>query len=288
MAETATLFQLPVDPEQFGVLLPPAELRKIDFSALEFSTARRAVIEYIKTYYKDDFNDFVSNNGVIMLVELLSYLTALMSMRADVLSNEAFLPTAQSENAIVNHLALISQKIRRATPASIDMEYSVVTQIDADINIPAGLTYQVRGEDGVNIKYEVYRAPGDFTSPITIPAGKTGVIAHGLEGTTKTYTVKSDGSANQRIVMVGNDILEEPITILVKIGNITYTWDRVDFIETAGPTDKSYEARFFQDELDIVFGNGTYGAIPDNNSTITVRYRTGGGTRGKIDRKSTV
>ena len=72
MADLETFFNLPTDPDEFSVLLPPSALRKIDFSALEFATARRALVEYIKTYFPDDFNDFVSNNGVIMLLELLS------------------------------------------------------------------------------------------------------------------------------------------------------------------------------------------------------------------------
>ncbi len=65
-----TLFNLPDSPEEFGVVLPPADLRRIDFSALDFPTLRRVVIEYIKTYYPDRFNDFSTNNGIIMLTEI--------------------------------------------------------------------------------------------------------------------------------------------------------------------------------------------------------------------------
>jgi hypothetical protein len=50
MAEE-TFFDLPNVPEEFGVKLPTADLRRINFTALEYDTLVRACVEYIKTYY---------------------------------------------------------------------------------------------------------------------------------------------------------------------------------------------------------------------------------------------
>jgi hypothetical protein len=102
MAEE-TFFELPTDPEEFGVVLEPAKLRRIDFSALEFQEIRRATIEYIKTYYPTLFNDFVANNGIIMITELVSYIGGLLSQRSDIIADESFLPTAQTEDAVSQH-----------------------------------------------------------------------------------------------------------------------------------------------------------------------------------------
>jgi hypothetical protein len=277
-----TLFQLPVDPDQFSVLLPPAELRKIDFSALEFATARRAIIEYIKTYYPNDFNDFVSNNGVIMLVELLSYVTGVQSLRGDMLANQGFLPTATSLDAVINHLALINQKIRRATPAVVDMQCSVVSGVGSDIRIPARLQFTIQGQDGP-ITYEIFRAPNDLTSDIVIPSGKRGVIAYGIEGKTETTTISSDGTANQKIIINSNEnVIENPININVVLGESTEEWSQVDSIELAGPNDKAYEVRFFDFRVEFIFGDNNAGAIPDAGADIIITYRLGGGSKGRI------
>ena len=48
------------------------------------------------------------------------------------------LPTAQTEDAVVNHLILINQAIRRATPASVNVECSVTSQVAADLSVPFG------------------------------------------------------------------------------------------------------------------------------------------------------
>ena len=66
-----TLFKLPTEPEEFGVALEPAKLRRLNFSALEFDTMQRAIIEYMKAYFPAQFNDFSANNGIIMLTELV-------------------------------------------------------------------------------------------------------------------------------------------------------------------------------------------------------------------------
>src|SRR5271166_5797792 len=89
-----TLFDLPIAPQGFGVIMPPAQLRRIDFSGLDYDTARRAIIEYIMTYYPAQFNDFVASNGYMMMIELVAAAVAKLSMRSDMLANEAFLSTA--------------------------------------------------------------------------------------------------------------------------------------------------------------------------------------------------
>ena len=76
---STVLFEQPNAPQEFGVQLTPASLRSLDFSALDFDTLTRASIEYIRTYYPNDFNDFFTSNGIIMLTELVSYKSAIVT-----------------------------------------------------------------------------------------------------------------------------------------------------------------------------------------------------------------
>lgn len=279
-----TLFQLPTDPEQFSVLLPPADLRRLDFSALEFETARRAVVEYIKTYFPDDFNDFVTNNGIIMLIENLAYLTAILSLRSDILVNEAFLPTSRTEDAVINHLALIDQKLKPATPATVDIECSIETPLAADIKISPRSVFplDVRGEDAKTISYEVFSAPDDLNSEIIIPAGKRAVIAFGLEGRTLNASFASDGTPNQQLNISNRNILGDPIKVSVALGSSVEEWTKVDILEKSLASDQVFEARILEGRLVIVFGDNITGKIPAAGSSITVTYRTGGGIRGRV------
>ena len=220
-----TLFELPTAPDEFGVVLSAPELRRIDFSGLEYDTARRAILEYIKTYFPDEFNDFIASNGLIMIMEILSSLTGKLSLRSDILANEAFLPTASTEEAVTNHLALINQVIKRQTPAIVDIEISVDRALTTDVEIPAGLLFSVFGSDDANgrpVTYEVFRAPGDFTNNITLPAGKRGIIAYGIEGAfSSAATSTSIGGPSQQIVIEKENILGSPIFVTGATGNAT-------------------------------------------------------------------
>ena len=283
MAEQQTFFKLPVDPEEFGIILEPAKLRRIDFSALEFQEMRRAIIEYIKTYYPDLFNDFVANNGVIMIVELVSYLAGILSQRSDIIADESFLPTAQTEDAVSQHLELINNKIQRPTPAVVDIEISIPTQAPTAVNIPAGLQFNIVGADGLPLTYELYRAPGDFTNPITIFPGTRGIIGFGIEGRFATpFVAESVGGANQEFVIFETDVLEEPITFEVTTGDTTAEWLKVDTLERFGPNDEVFEVLFFEDRTVIRTGNDRAGKALLAGQTATIRYRTGGGVRGRI------
>lgn len=285
MTTEQTLFDLPISPEEFGVILPPADLRKIDFSGLDFATARRAIIEYIRTYYPDEFNDFVASNGIIMLVEILASITAKLSLRSDLLANEATLPTSITREAVVNHLALINQRIKRQTPAIVDVEAAVDFPVLTDVQIVAGTSFNIPGPDGSNIIYEIFRAPGDWTSPIIIPAGKRGVIAFGLEGQFQTpATFLSAGGPGQVFTVEGGNILEQPI--LVESSNFeseSQTWKVVtDPIERYGPNDRVVEVNFLENSAIFRFGDDVTGQAPLAGTTIQIRYRVGGGRRGRI------
>lgn len=283
MPETQlTLFDLPNSPDEIGVLLPPPELRRIDFSALDFQTSRRVIIEYIRTYFPLLFNDFVASNGIVMMSEVIAAESAKLSLRGDILANESFLPTAQSEPAVSGHLELIGQKIRAQTPASVDIACTIDNQVSTDIVILPGLTFQVRTDD--TVFYELYKAPGDFTSEIRIPAGKRGIIAFGLEGRfASTVTVISTGGNNQEVIITDNNILEAPVFVSVLTGDDTTEWAVVsDPLERYGPNDRVVEVFFLETELRLKFGDNVNGAAPLAGQSISVRYRAGGGLRGRI------
>lgn len=284
MATDETLFDLPNSPDEFGVVLPQPNLRRIDFSGLDYETARRAALEYIKTYYPDDFNDFVASNGIMMLVEIIASITAKLSLRGDMVSQNGFLTTAYSEEAVVNHLALINQRIKRQTPAVVDIECTVDRPLFSALEIPAGTAFTIIGPDNTQISYEVFRAPNDWINPIVIPANKRGIIAWGVEGRfVAPVTEISAGGANQKYEILVADMLELPLFVTVTVGATTEDWQVVtEPIERFGPTDRVVEVNFIESRAIFRFGDDVTGRAPVSGSTIKFRFRVGGGRRGRI------
>lgn len=276
-------FILPDSPEEFSVNLDPANLKRIDFSALDYPMMRRALIEYVKTYYPDRFNDFVANNGIIMILELVAYVGSVLSARSDVIADESFLPTAQTEKAVENHLYLINQKIKRQTPAIVDIEISLNTPIKSELRIQPGIKFNINGADGEPVVYELYKSPGDFTSYLSIPPGKRGVIGFGIEGSfAEPLTYQSVGGSNQEIFIEGDNVLDDPVILTVRTGSEDRTWRRVDNINEALPTDTVYEVRYVDGGMTVIVGDDNSGKSLLPGQIATVRYRVGGGIRGRI------
>jgi hypothetical protein len=66
-------------------------------------------------------------------------------------------------------------------------------------------------------------------------------------------------------------------------GDVVEDWTVVtEPIERFGPNDKVVEVNFFDDQALFLFGDNITGKVPLSGSTITFRYRTGGGRRGRI------
>lgn len=284
---TNTIIQLPDSPEEVGVVLPSSELRRIDFSALEFETARRMSIEYIKTYFPNDFNDFVLSNGTIMFTELVSALTGLLSERSDIVADESFLPTSQSRTAVSQHLTLIGQTLTKASPAVADVECVVNSPTSFDISVPSGITFSLVGPDGSSLIYELFRSPGDYTGDIVIPRGKRGVIAYAVEGQFGSdVTVVSDGTPNQYVEILKSNVLDDPIIVYVETGSDSTEWSRIDFLEKADANSEVFEVEHYDDRTRISFGDNKNGKSPIDGQLIRVRYRIGGGIRGRIGRNA--
>ena len=280
-----TFIDLPNSPQQIGVLLTPANLRNIDFSSLDFNTSRRAILEYIKTYFPNDFNDFVASNGIVMLMEIIASTVSKLSLRADLLSNESTLPTCKTENALINHLALINQQIRAQTAATTNIEISYTgSQLAVDFTIPPGLIFSINGPDNSPVFYEIYKSPDDFTSEIMIPAGKIGVIAFAIEGTTVINdSITTTGGADQVYTITDTNVLTNPLRVVLSQGAVEdYYMPTTEPLESFGPNDKVVEVRFYADTVSLRFGNDVNGVAPGAGMKLTFTYRKGGGIRGRI------
>ena len=277
-------FTLPVLPDQIGVVLTPANLRRIDFSALDFATSRRSIIEYIMTYWASDFNDFIASNGMVMLSEIVAAQTGKLSLRSDLLANENFMPTCTTEAALTEHLALIAQQINPASPAIVDVQITVQSPLTVNIEIDPGTQFSLQGPDGQPVYYEVYRAPGDFDSKLVIPAGKRGIVGYGLEGrTVGPVKTTSPGGASQTFTISANNILQSPITVTVYTGSASADWIvTTDPLEKYGPTDTVVNVAITSTTMTLTWGDDINGAAPLAGQEIDITYRVGGGIRGRI------
>lgn len=124
----------------------------INFTAFDYATIKQSMIDYVKLYFPEAFNDFIESSEFIAHLELFAYLGELLMYRTDVAAHENFLPTAQRKQSILRLAKLISYKASRNLPArglvkitSVNTTESVFDSRGTDL---AGIT--IRWNDTAN------------------------------------------------------------------------------------------------------------------------------------------
>jgi len=89
-----------------------------DFTSYDFETLRNSMINYLKTYYPESFNDFLESSEYLALIDMIAFLGQSLSFRTDLNARENFLDTAQRRDSILKLARMLSYNPKRTTSAS--------------------------------------------------------------------------------------------------------------------------------------------------------------------------
>lgn len=90
--------------------------QNINFSAFDYDTVKASLLDYIKTYHPENFNDFIENSEVVALVEVFSYVAELLAYRQDMNAHENFMSLAQRKQSVLQLAKYISYNAGRNLP----------------------------------------------------------------------------------------------------------------------------------------------------------------------------
>jgi hypothetical protein len=107
-----------------------------DFESYDFETLRKSMIDYLKAYYPEDFNDFIESSEFIALIDLIAYMGQNISYRVDLNARENFLETAERRESVLRLARLVSYNSKRNNAASglLKLESLVTTEDVFDSN----------------------------------------------------------------------------------------------------------------------------------------------------------
>lgn len=91
--------------------------QNVNFSAFDYDVIKQSMIDYIKLYFPEDFNDYIESSEFIAILELFAYLGELLMYRLDMNAHENFISTAQRKQSILRLAKLISYNPTRNIPA---------------------------------------------------------------------------------------------------------------------------------------------------------------------------
>jgi hypothetical protein len=92
--------------------------QEADFTSYDFETLRKTMIDYLKVYYPEDFNDFIESSEFIALIDLIAFMGQSLAFRTDLNARESFIDTAERRDSILKLARLISYNPKRNNAAS--------------------------------------------------------------------------------------------------------------------------------------------------------------------------
>lgn len=110
--------------------------RNADFQSYDFENLRRVMVNYIRTNYPEDFNDYIESSEYLALIDLIAFLGQSISFRVDLNARENFLELAERRDSILRLARLISYNAKRNIPGQGLLKFSTIqtTQSVLDSN----------------------------------------------------------------------------------------------------------------------------------------------------------
>lgn len=90
--------------------------QNINFAAFDYDTIKQSILDYIKLYFPESFNDFIESSELIAIIESFAYVAELIAYRLDMNAHENFISTAERQDSILRLAKLVSYTADRPIP----------------------------------------------------------------------------------------------------------------------------------------------------------------------------
>lgn len=108
--------------------------QNVNFAAFDYNTVKQSLLDYVKLYFPETFNDFIESSEFIAIVEIFAYIAELIAYRLDVNAHENFISTAQRKDSILRLAKLVSYTAARPLPARGLVKITSVTTTEAVVD----------------------------------------------------------------------------------------------------------------------------------------------------------
>lgn len=90
--------------------------QNINFAAFDYDSIKRSLIDYIKLYAPETYNDYIETAELVAIIEAFAYVAEILAYRIDINAQENFLSTAQRTDSVLRLAKFISYNASRPIP----------------------------------------------------------------------------------------------------------------------------------------------------------------------------
>jgi hypothetical protein len=253
-------------------ILPPS----IDQTDKDFDALRARLISLVKSVFPD-WSDFSVASFGNVLLEMYAFVGDVLTFYLDAQARESRLVTATQRKNVIALARMLGYRLHGAQAATAEVVFSLARPPTAEVVIPAGTI--VRTQDVTET------VPFQLLADVPVPAGSNPAVGVGVVENSQSHRQLFDahGLAYLDVVLSRTPYLDG--SVVVSAANGPYA-ERESLLGS-GPNDRHFVVLVDQnDRATVRFGNGANGAPP--SGTITVSYKTGGGTKGNVEAGSLV
>ncbi len=96
--------------------------KEVSYLGRDFSSIRQNLIEFAKTYFPGQYNDFNESSPGMMFVEMASYVGDVLNYYVDNQYKETLLNYAEEKKNVYNIAQSYGYKPKTAVPSSVELE----------------------------------------------------------------------------------------------------------------------------------------------------------------------
>jgi hypothetical protein len=221
--------------------------KEVSYLGRDFSSIRQNLIEFAKTYFPNQYNDFNESSPGMMFIEMASYVGDVLNYYVDNQYRETLLNYAEEKKNVYNIAQSYGYKPKTAVPATVELEVTQIVPAKESATDEADLDYAgvvstngiVSSDTGVDftlldqVDFRVSSSLDPLDIELIQPSGATPeqyllkkkVLAKSGTTTSQTFTFNSAKKFDK--ITLGNTGVTEIVSIVDSNGN---TWYEVPFL----------------------------------------------------------
>jgi hypothetical protein len=247
-------------------------LRK-NFLAKDMWTYTDEAMSLIKKNFGDDFNNFVTSDLGMLLVEVLSYQSEGMTWYLNFIANELRMKDAKLVSSASDLSRYLNYKPSPMVASGSKIRVTLSEQIGdghGTVTFPKGL--QCKTDNGI-----IFETAADIVMTSLLKDIYADVAV--IQGETIVETFVGSGQPNQ-IMILGGIPKGKGMLKGVKVFVGETEWPEVDTLEFGSLA--QFEVDYLGESPAVIFGSGLTGSVPEAGSVITVYKRIGVGKTGNV------
>jgi hypothetical protein len=245
---------------------------RTQFLGKDYRAIRDEAFSFIKKNYGTKFNNFMTSDLGVMLVETMAYEIEGLSWYLDYVANELCMSDAKEVSSISKLSRYLGYKPTPMTSSATNVTVTLSQGYVDAISIAAGT--QLTTPNGVIFELD---SAVNFSTDSTAGQAVSVGVTQGEKSTT-SFLGTGDEWQKFKLDDIPND--KELISGSVVVTVNGTPWNEVELFEFTNTQD--FEVDYVSDPPVIKFGNGVAGQKPTQGATIQVTKRVGVGAKGNV------